>query len=136
LTSPGDQEKIEKFAKRTVKVTREQVEDAKKLIRLMGIPLVEAPSEAEAQCAALARSGVVFAVGSEDMDSLTFGAPMLLRNLTFSDAKKQPVLEIQLQPALEGLKLTMEQFIDLCILMGCDYCGNIKGNTAPHTSLL
>ena len=48
----------------------------KHLLRLMGIPVVEAPGEAEAQCAELVKGGKVFATGTEDMDALTFGTPI------------------------------------------------------------
>ncbi|KAJ3375954.1 Elongation of fatty acids protein 2 [Allomyces arbusculus] len=123
----GDQETADKFRRRTVKVTREHNDDCKKLLRLMGVPYVEAPCEAEAQCAALAKSGKVYAAGSEDMDTLTFGAPVLLRHLTFSEARKTPIAEFHLDQALAGLDLTHDQFIDLCILLGCDYCDSIKG---------
>ncbi|KAF9435444.1 Elongation of fatty acids protein 2 [Entomortierella beljakovae] len=122
----GDQEAIDKFNRRTVKVTPEHNEECKKLLRLLGIPYVEAPCEAEAQCAALAKAGKVYAAGSEDMDTLTFGSPILLRHLTFSEAKKKPISEISLKKTLEGMDFTMEQFIDLCILLGCDYCDSIK----------
>ncbi|KAI9151093.1 Elongation of fatty acids protein 2 [Blastocladiella emersonii ATCC 22665] len=123
----GDAEQVEKFSRRTVKVSREHNEECKKLLRLMGIPYVEAPCEAEAQCAALAKAGKVYAAGSEDMDTLTFGAPVILRHLTFSEARKMPISEIHLSKALEGLELTNDQFIDLCILLGCDYCDSIRG---------
>jgi flap endonuclease-1 len=61
------------------------------------------------------------------MDTLTFRSPVLLRHLTFSEARKMPISEIYLERVLEGLELTMDQFIDLCILLGCDYCDSIKG---------
>jgi len=70
---------------------------------------------------------VVFATGTEDMDSLTFGTPILLRHLTYSEARKQPIKEIHLTKVLEELKLNMDEFIDLCILLGCDYCDSIRG---------
>merc|ERR1711971_1443846 len=44
-----------------------------------------------------------------------------------SEAQKKPIIEINLERALQGLELTMEQFVDLCILMGCDYSDTIKG---------
>ena len=71
--------------------------------------------------------GEVYAAGSEDMDTLTFGATVLLRHLTFSEAKKMPITEFHLDKVLEGLHLNMTQFIDLCILLGCDYCDGIRG---------
>ncbi|KAA8892887.1 PIN domain-like protein [Sphaerosporella brunnea] len=130
----GTAEEIEKFARRTVRVTREQNNDCKKLLKLMGIPYVEAPCEAEAQCAALAKAGMVYAAASEDMDTLCFESPILLRHLTFSEQRKEPIQEIHLEKAMEGLGFTREQFIDLCILLGCDYCDTIP-KIGPTTAL-
>ncbi|RDX53414.1 PIN domain-like protein [Lentinus brumalis] len=130
----GTTEDMDRFSRRTVKVTREHNEECRKLLGLMGIPFVVAPSEAEAQCAELARGGKVYAAGSEDMDTLTFGAPILLRHLTFSEARKTPISAINLEKALEGLEMDMSQFIDLCILLGCDYLEPIKG-IGPKTAL-
>ncbi|KAK7677732.1 Flap endonuclease 1-A [Cerrena zonata] len=130
----GTTEDVDRFARRTVKVTKEHNEECRRLLGLMGIPFVVAPSEAEAQCAELARGGKVFAAGSEDMDTLTFSAPILLRHLTFSEARKMPISEINLQRALEGLDMNMSQFIELCILLGCDYLEPIKG-VGPKSAL-
>ncbi|KAI0241096.1 Elongation of fatty acids protein 2 [Massospora cicadina] len=123
----GDQEAVDRFTRRTVKVTKEHNVECKKLLELMGIPYVEAPCEAEAQCAALCKAGKVYSAASEDMDTLTFGSPILLRHLTYSEAKKEPIVEVHLETALAGLGFTMDQFIDLCILLGCDYSDTIKG---------
>ena len=85
------------------------------------------------------------------MDTLTFNAPILFRHLTFSEAKKQPISEINLKAALEGLDMNMSQvrfiyfhvkflmevilqFIDLCILLGCDYLEPIRG-IGPKSAL-
>eukprot|EP00898_Chlorokybus_atmophyticus_P005932 jgi/Chlat1/633/Chrsp103S01045 len=127
LTEAEAQAQAEKYSKRTVRVTREQNEECQKLLRLMGVPVVIAPGEAEAQCCELARAGRAYAAVSEDMDSLTFGTPRLARQLLTPAAQKLPVLEFDGPAVLEGLALTREQFIDLCILMGCDYCGTIRG---------
>lgn len=102
-------------------------EEAKRLLRLMGVPVVEAPCEAEAQCAELVKGGKCYGVASEDMDTLTCGAPRLLRHMTYSEARKMPILEISLEKILEGLSISMDQFIDLCILLGCDYADKIRG---------
>ncbi|KAH6804243.1 5'-3' exonuclease family protein [Perilla frutescens var. frutescens] len=123
----GNKEDIEKFSKRTVKATDKHYEDCKKLLRLMGVPVIEAPCEAESQCAALCKAGKVYAVASEDMDSLAFGAPRLLRHFMDPTSKRIPVVEFEVLKVLEGLNLTMDQFIDLCILSGCDYCESIRG---------
>ncbi|KAK2463366.1 hypothetical protein APHAL10511_004592 [Amanita phalloides] len=130
----GTAEDIDKFSRRQVKVTTQHNEECRKLLALMGIPVVIAPSEAEAQCAELARGGKVYAAGSEDMDTLTFNTPILLRHLTFSEAKKQPISEINLQLALKGLQMDMGKFIELSILLGCDYLEPIKG-IGPKSAL-
>lgn len=123
----GEVENIEKFNKRLVKVTKQHNEDCKKLLKLMGIPYVDAPCEAEATCAALVKAGKVYAAATEDMDALTFGTPTLLRHLTASEAKKLPIQEFHLSRALEDIDFTHEQFVDLCILLGSDYCETIRG---------
>lgn len=126
-TESGDTADIEKFTRRLVKVTKEHSREAKELLELMGVPYVDATSEAEAQCAALVKAGKVYAVATEDMDALTFGTNVLVRHLTFSEARKMPVQEIHYAKVLHGLQLTSDEFIDLCILMGCDYCDTIRG---------
>ncbi|GER48608.1 flap endonuclease 1 [Striga asiatica] len=123
----GSIEDIEKFSKRTVKATEKHYEDCKRLLRLMGVPVIEAPCEAEAQCSALCKAGKVYAVASEDMDTLAFGAPRFLRHFLDSSSKRIDVMEFELIKVLEELNLTMDQFIDLCILSGCDYCESIRG---------
>ncbi|KAG2383604.1 hypothetical protein C9374_004275 [Naegleria lovaniensis] len=123
----GDEEKMVMWNKRTARLTKEQSNDGKKLLRLMGVPVIEAPGEAEAQCAELCRGGLVYATATEDMDALTYATPVLVRHLTFSEARKQPLQEFSLKQVLEGLGVTEDQFIDICILCGCDYCDSIKG---------
>lgn len=123
----GDAEGMEKFSRRLVKVTPQHNDECKRLLKLMGIPYIEAPCEAEAQCAALVKSGKVYATGTEDMDALTFGSSVLLRHLTFSEARKMPIREFYLDRILTELELSHYEFIDLCILLGCDYCDSIKG---------
>ncbi|KAJ5469514.1 Flap endonuclease 1 [Penicillium diatomitis] len=130
----GTAEDVEKFSRRTVRVTREHNAECKKLLKLMGIPYIDAPTEAEAQCAVLARAGKVYAAASEDMDTLCFEAPILLRHLTFSEQRKEPIQEIHLNKAMEGLNMDRNQFIDLCILLGCDYLEPIP-KVGPSTAL-
>eukprot|EP00922_Rhytidocystis_sp_ex-Travisia-forbesii_P063407 GHVS01094342.1.p1 GENE.GHVS01094342.1~~GHVS01094342.1.p1 ORF type:complete len:443 (+),score=61.17 GHVS01094342.1:129-1457(+) len=125
----GDMDEVRKQIGRTVKVTKQHNEDVKRLLGLMGIPVVDAPCEAEAQCAELTKTGKAFATATEDADALTFGSTVLVRHLNFSDskAKQNPILAIDLQVVLEDLGLTMSQFVDFCILCGCDYCDTIRG---------
>ena len=130
----GTAEDVEKFSRRTVRVTREHNEECRRLLKLMGIPFIIAPTEAEAQCAVLARAGKVYAAASEDMDTLTFEAPILLRHLTFSEQRKEPIQEIHLDKVMQGLNMDRKQFIDLCILLGCDYVDPIP-KVGPNTAL-
>lgn len=126
-TEAGDQADIDKFNRRLVKVTKQHAEDCKSLLTLMGVPFIEAPCEAEAQCAAMVKSGKVFGTATEDMDALTFGSSVLLRHMTFSEARKMPIQEFHLDKVLQGMDLTQKEFIDLCILLGCDYTDSIRG---------
>lgn len=123
----GDSATIDKNSRRLVKVTKEHNEECKMVLKLMGIPYVDAPCEAEAQCASLVATGKVYATATEDMDSLTFGSLITLRHMTFSEARKMPIQEFHLNAILEDLGLSQDEFIDLCILLGCDYCDSIKG---------
>jgi len=121
----ANQEDVEKYTKRLVRVTRKHNDDVKTLLKLMGLPVIEAPSEAEAMCAQLSKEGLVYGVATEDMDALTFGAQKVIRGLSSSNQDK--VKEVDLTKMLEGFQLNHQQFIDLCILMGCDYCDSIRG---------
>lgn len=130
----GNLEDINKFQRRTVRATREQNEEVRTLLEYMGIPFVIAPCEAEAQCAELAKAGKVYAAASEDMDTLCYNPPYLLRHLTYSEARKIPVDEVKTETITDGLELDIASFVDLCILLGCDYCETIKG-IGPVTAL-
>jgi len=123
-----------KQEKRLVRAGVKENDDCKRLLRLMGVPVVEAPCEAEAQAAELAKDGKVWGVGTEDMDALTFETPILLRKMTFANASKSDIQQIDYKKALTGLDLTKEQFVDLCIMLGCDYCDTIRG-VGPKTAL-
>ena len=128
---------MRKYAQRTSVLTPEMVEQAKKLLGYLGLPVVQAPSEGEAQAAHMARKGDVFAVVSQDADSLLFGAPRVVRNLTITGKKKsagklayetvQPEI-ISLPQNLNNLGIDQTGLIALAMLVGTDYnIGGIKG---------
>lgn len=123
-----EEERIEdakKFAMRTSKFTEEMLNDSKKLLDLMGIPFVQAPSEGEAQCVHLCKKGDAWAVGSQDYDSLLLGAERLVRGLTLSGNFELEL--ISLENVLKNLNLTREQLIEIAILVGTDFNEGIKG---------
>jgi flap endonuclease-1 len=108
-TEEGDVAEQDKQSKRLVRAGTKENEDCQKLLRLMGVPVVLSPCEAEAQCAALAESGLVYASGTEDMDALTFRTPVLVRKMTFASGSKSLIQTINYKKALEGLGLTADQ---------------------------
>jgi len=120
----GDLEQALKHKVMNTHISKKMTEDCKKMLRLAGIPVIEAPGEAEAQCAALVKAGKAYATATEDMDALTFATAVLLRGF---NNKKEPIYEINFKDMLEELGMTYDQFVDLCILCGCDYLETIEG---------
>lgn len=118
----GEQDKI-KYFKKSFYITKKELDQCRELFDLMGIPYINAPEEADSQCAYLAREGLVDGVYTDDMDILTFGSPMIIKNLI--SMKNKPV-EINLNKILETLMLSYDEFIDFCILLGCDYSNGIS----------
>jgi len=123
--SDDDTEKKIKLFKKTTVITWKQMEQCKEILKAMGIPVIEAPEESDSQCASLTINNNVYGVGSEDMDHLTFGSKKLLRNI--SSSKKNEIIEYDLEKILLELKYNQMEFIDLCILLGCDYVDHIDG---------
>jgi flap endonuclease-1 len=121
-TATTELDKI-KYLKRSSTISKEQWEQCKELLIMMGIPFINAPEEADSQCAWLAKMGLVDGVLTEDMDILTFGSPKIIRNLT---SHKINTTEISLEKILEKIKLTYDEFVEFCILLGCDYCPGLS----------
>jgi flap endonuclease-1 len=132
----GDYQKAFSKATQSSRITNEVVASSRILLSYLGIPVVQAPEEGEAQAAYMALKGDVWAASSQDFDSLLFGAPRLVRNLTITgrrrnpgkdQSKEVPVEIIMLEKVLEQAKLTREQLIDVCILMGTDFNEGVMG---------
>ncbi|MFQ6009895.1 MAG: flap endonuclease-1 [Candidatus Aenigmatarchaeota archaeon] len=139
----GKKEEAVKAAKMTARLTGEMIEQSKKLLEHMGVQAVQAPGEGEAQCAAMCSEKLVYATASQDWDSLLFGSPRLVRNLSISGKRRIPktgayvdvfpeILELKL--VLKELKLSREQLIVLGMLVGTDYNPGIRG-IGPKTAL-
>jgi flap endonuclease-1 len=103
-------------------VRREHNDDVKHLLRLMGVPVIEASGEAEAQCAVLAKAGLVYATATEDMDSLTFGSPRLLRHMTFSAARKMPIVEVMMYTHITQYDLNLDTLMFCLLCIFCMFC--------------
>jgi flap endonuclease-1 len=132
----GDVEKARKYGQSAHRLTREMVEESKKLLEAMGMPIVQAPSEGEAQASAMVGKHDIYAVASQDFDSILFGAPRVVRNLSLSETRRIPKSnqKIKVEPELiiseetfEKLNITREQLIDIAILIGTDFNKGIKG---------
>lgn len=116
-------DELEKVEKKIIVINNKVIHECKDLFRLMGIPYIVAEGEAEALCAMLAKSGLVYGCLSEDTDILANGSRIFLRNFSVSNNK---VVEYNLDHILHLMNITYEQFIDICILCGCDYTSTIK----------
>jgi flap endonuclease-1 len=140
----GDMVKARLYAQATARLKDYMEEDSKRLLDLMGIPWVQAPSEGEAQAAHMTRRGDADYCASQDYDSLLFGALKLIRNVTISGRRKLPSKNIYidvvpeiivLKDVLNEYEITHEQLIDVGILIGTDYNPEgIKG-LGPKTAL-
>jgi len=119
-------------AVRSSYLNEQMIRDAKTLLEHLGLPTVQAPGEAEAQCAYMTRDDDVFAMNSRDYDSLLFGAQRLLRYLTIKNRENIEV--IVLDRLLERHGLSFEQLVDMGILIGTDYNEGVF-RVGPKTSL-
>jgi len=132
----GDLERARSFAARTARIDRDIVEESKRLLHLLGIPCVDAPSDGEAQAAYMAARGDAWGIASQDYDSILFGAPHLVRNLSGGTRRKlsrqrayvsvEPET-VHLEKVLESLDITREQLVDMAILIGTDFNEGVKG---------
>ncbi len=129
---------MKKYASRTARINDEIIKSSKELISAFGLPIVQAASEGEAQAAYMAKKdSSIYAVVSQDFDSLLYGAPRLIRNLSITGRRKKAnslaygnveIEEYGLAENLNLLGIDIEQLIALAVLIGTDYNrGGIKG---------
>ncbi len=129
-------EDAKKYAQAAARVDDYIIESSVKLLRLMGIPVVQAPSEGEAQAAYMTAKGDTDYTGSQDYDSLLFGSPRLARNLAITGKRKLPGKNVYvdvkpevilLDENLKKLGISREQLVDVALLVGTDYNEGVKG---------
>jgi flap endonuclease-1 len=125
-----------KYAQASARLDEYVLESSKVLLRHLGIPAVDAASEGEAQAAHMTSHGDVSYTASQDIDSLLFGAPRLVRNLTITGRRKLPGKNVyvsispelfELDDILSTLEINREQLIEVSILVGTDYNKGVKG---------
>ncbi|HOJ96571.1 MAG TPA: flap endonuclease-1 [Methanospirillum sp.] len=110
------------------------ISSARTLIQFMGLPVVDAPSEGEAQAAYMVLKGDADYVVSQDYDTLLFGTPVLVRNLTISGKRRIHGRQVMVQPerivlsdVLSSLAISREQLIEIAILTGTDFHPGVRG---------
>jgi len=140
----GRMEEARTYAQATSRLKDYMAEDSKHLLTLIGVPWIQAPSEGEAQAAHLARKGDTNYCASQDYDSLLFGAPLLIRNVTISGRRKLPGKQVyidvtpevvELNQVLRELDITREQLIDIGMLVGTDFNPEGVKGIGPKTAL-
>lgn len=115
-----------KYEKSSIRVKKHHIDDIKELFDLMGISYLHPEGEAEAYASELCRIGFVDYVVTEDMDTLAHGCPRMIRNCMDKSIKRKDVVSvIDLEDILKNFNMNMKEFLDLCILCGCDYCPSI-----------
>jgi len=140
LDQEAIQYELEVLSKQMININIHDIRLSKRILDIMGIPYLASDSEAEALCSYLCCHGKVDAVLSDDTDVTVYGVPVFLTKL---NVKNETVIEFNIQSILEKLNLTLNQFIDFCILCGTDYNSNIPniGNEkayqliTKHTSI-
>ena len=115
-------QELEKKKRQVIKIESRDFDLTRALFKIMNVPYVFAPSEAEAYCSHLCISGIVDAVLSEDSDVMAYGSPVFLSKINTST---QTVIEIKYENILNQTGLTHHEFKDFCILCGTDYNKNI-----------
>jgi flap endonuclease-1 len=132
----GRYEEARRHAMATASLKTYMEEDAKRLLKLMGIPAMDAPAEGEAQASYIVRKGDAWASGSQDYDSLLFGSTITVRNITLTGRQRYPSrgVSMKLQPEVIELKrvlsangISWEQLVDIGILIGTDFNQGVRG---------
>ena len=134
----GDYQRAQKYGQQSAEYTPEMQEQTKKLLDLLGVPWVDAAAEGEGQAAVMAKRGELDIVATQDWDALLYGSPVLIRNLMSHGKTRMGRLvtaeRIVLSELLSKHEISMEQLVDLAIMIGTDFHPGIKG-IGPKTGL-
>ncbi|KXB08054.1 endonuclease [candidate division MSBL1 archaeon SCGC-AAA382N08] len=139
----GKKEEARKYAQRSASLSSEMIGQSKTLLSAMGIPWVQAPGEGEAQASRIIQNGDAWGTGSQDFDSLLYGSPVLVRNLTITGKRKLPGKDkykqispevFEIEKIFEKHDIDRKKLIAIGILVGTDYNEGIKG-IGPNKAL-
>lgn len=117
------EESVDSVKKQLISVTDEDVEATKTLFQVLGFGVATAEHEGEAGCVQLVLRGAADIVVSNDTDSLCFGDVKVLQNITSPNSMRI----VDAVKVREEMGFTREEFVDMCILCGCDFSAKLKG---------
>jgi flap endonuclease-1 len=118
------QHKINTIDNKIISVTKDDIYQIKYLFDLLNIKHIQAQGEADLLCSKLCTNNIVDFVISEDMDLLTSGTKILVRDFNIYNNK---ITLYNLDMILEQLNITYDKWVELCIMLGCDYLKRING---------
>jgi len=131
----GDKKRAREIAMSSEYLWPNIIKESKTLLGALGVPYIESPASAESQCAQLVKDDIARYSNSQDYDSLLFGCPCVVRDLSKSLRRKehgkwtytkmQPQL-IELKASLKRLNISQFQLVDMGLLIGTDYFLGIK----------
>jgi len=112
-------EEVDKLSSQIIRIKKSHITECKELLEKSGIPYCTAPEDAEKYCAFLQINGLVDYTVTDDTDALTFGCKKILKTSI------NKIVETDTYEVISKFGMTMDMFVDFCILSGCDYSDTI-----------
>ena len=134
----GDAGKAQQIAQQLLELTPEMVDQCRTLLTLLGVPWMDAAAEGEGAAAVLNARGDLDAVGSQDWDTLLYGAPIMIRDLMSAGSRRRgrviQATRVDLAKTLTTHGITRAQLVDIAIMVGTDFHPGIP-RIGPKTGL-
>ena len=120
-------DEITRISSQIIRIKKSHILECKELLEKSGVPYCTAPEDAEKYCAFLQKNGFIDYTVTDDTDAMTFGCEKIIKTSI------NKIIEIDTNKVLQNFEMTMEMFVDFCILSGCDYSDTIA-SVGPVTS--
>ena len=120
-------DEITRISSQIIRIKKSHILECKELLEKSGVPYCTAPEDAEKYCAFLQKNGFIDYTVTDDTDAMTFGCEKIIKTSI------NKIIEIDTNRVLQNFEMTMEMFVDFCILSGCDYSDTIA-SVGPVTS--
>lgn len=137
----GDRQLVRQIAMLKEYLWPNIIKESKQLIGALGVPYMNSPASAESQCAQLVKDRIAHFSNSQDFDSLLFGCPRVIQNISKSLRRKVQgkwkydkitPYSCNLQDNLKRLEIDQFQLVDMALLIGNDYFPGIKKIGPKH----